>query len=179
MGETGFLNPAKAIHAAKLHEGMHVADFNAGAGFFARAAARAVGEGGVVWAVDVHREMLPRLKALALAEGLHNVEVMHGSVERPGGSHLPEGKFDSVIVANLLFSCDNKKGVAQEAHRVLRRTGRVLVIDWKDSYGGLGPHPDHVVSRDSARAIFEEQGFSRVEDIPAGAYHWGCIMRKK
>ena len=127
MEESSFLNPAKALAAAHLHEGMSVADFGAGSGFFARAAARAVGEGGVVWAVDAHQDLLPRLKNLALAEGLHNIEVMRGDLERPGGSHLPALRFDLVIAANVLFSAENKEALAAEAARVLRKGGRALI----------------------------------------------------
>lgn len=179
MAESSFLNPSAAIQAAKLQEGMHVADFGAGSGFFTRASARAVGEEGRVWAVDVHRDLLPRIKALATAEGLHNVEVMQGDVERPDGSHLPSEEFDFVIISNLLFGSENKGAIAQEARRILRRTGKVLVIDWSGSYGGLGPHPDHVISASAARKIFEESGFTHIEEVPAGAYHWGLTFRKK
>lgn len=179
MQGSSFLNPVRVVRAAKLDEGMQVADLSAGAGFFTRAAARVVGDGGVVWALDSNRELLPRVKALAAAEGLHNVEVMHGTPERVGGSHLPEAHFDLVIAANLLFSLEDKSATAKEAARILRRGGRVLLVDWKGSYGGLGPHESHVVSLQEARKVFEEQGFSFLEEVPAGEYHWGCIMKKK
>ena len=178
MADRSLLTPREVWRAATLSAGMHVADFGSGSGFFTRAAARAVGEEGHVFAVDVHRDMLPRIKALATAEGLHNVEVMHGDVEQAGGSHLKDEEFDFVIVTNLLFCSENKKAVVEEARRILRRNGRALVIDWSGSYGGLGPHPDHVVAKEEALKLFEE-GFVYERDIPGGAYHWGFIARKK
>ncbi len=179
MAESSFLNPREAVRAAKIAEGMHVADFGAGSGFFTRAAARVVGEEGRVVAVDVHQAMLPRIKALASGEGLHNVEVMHGDIEQAGGSRLEDEQFDVVIIANLLFSCENKKAAVAEAHRVLRRAGKALVIDWSGSYGGLGPHEDHVIGAKEAQKLFEEGGFSLSNEIPAGTYHWGFLVRKK
>ena len=166
------------MRATKLHEGMRVADFGAGSGFFTRAAARLVGEAGLVWAVDAHQDLLPRIKNLALAEGLHNVEVVHGDVERAKGSHLPATNFDLVIVANVLFAYERREAIAREALRILRPGGRALVIDWQESFGGLGPHPDHVVTAEEARKIFESEGFVYVDRIPCGAYHWGFIARK-
>lgn len=179
MWEISFLNPSKVLQACHLHEGMRVADFGTGSGFFTRAAARMVGEGGVVWAVDIHRELLPRVKNLSLGEGLQNVEVIHGDVEKVGGTRLPEEQFDFVIIGNLLFSSEHKEALAKEAARVLKYGGRALVIDWSSSFGGLGPHPEHVILAPHARKLFEDAGFAYVDDVPAGAYHWGFLVRKK
>ncbi len=173
------MNPTETLEYAQMHEGMHVADLGAGSGFFTRAAARIVGETGVVWAVDVHRDMLPRIKNLAHGEGLTNVEVVHGDIESTGGSHLPAGQFDFCIVSNVFFSLQNKRAAVAEIKRLLKNGGRALIIDWSASFGGLGPHPDHVVTARAARAMFEEDGFVWVGDVNAGAYHWGFIVRKK
>lgn len=179
MPESSFLNPGKTLAAAHLYEGMTVADFGCGAGFFARAAARLVGARGVVWAVDAHRELLPRLKNLALGEGLQNVEVMHGNIERAGGSRLPDARADLVIAANVLFSAERKETLAREAARVLKKGGRALIVDWQGSFGGLGPHPSHVVGEAAGRRVFEDAGFVFVNNVPAGAFHWGVILKKK
>ncbi len=179
MDESTFLNPAKAVQMAGMHEGLTVADFGAGAGFFTRAAARAVGEGGTVWAVDINRDLLPRIKNLSASEGLQNVEVMHGDIEVVGGSNLPPDTFDFVILSNVLFSLEQKGECIAEARRVLKRAGRVLAIDWSGSFGGLGPHPDHVLASRKAEALFEGHGFSVIGQVDAGAYHWGFVVRKK
>jgi ubiquinone/menaquinone biosynthesis C-methylase UbiE len=177
--ESSFLNPANVLQHAKMREDMRVADFGAGSGFFTRAAAREVGEGGVVWAVDTNVDLLVRIKNLSLAEGLHNVEIIQGDVEKLGGSNLPASRFDFVILANSLFSADEKLHAAKEAYRVLSKHGRALIIDWKDSFGGLGPHPEHVLTVGAARDLFEKAGFVYIEDVPAGQYHWGFVVRKK
>jgi ubiquinone/menaquinone biosynthesis C-methylase UbiE len=175
--ESTFLNPALALSALELEPGMTVADFDTGSGFFARAAARAVAPG-VVWAVDANRELLPRLKTLAEAEGLENIEVVAGNIEKAGGTHLPAGGFDAVIVANSLFGTDDRATVAAEAYRVLRPGGKALVIDWEDSFGGLGPAPEHVVSSAQVRELFAEAGFRAAGTAPAGQYHWGLLFHK-
>lgn len=163
-----------------MHEGMQVADFGAGSGFFARAAAREVGDGGAVWAVDINRDLLPRIKTLASAEGLQNVEVLQGDVEALGGTHLPDNHFDFCIATNLLFVIENKGECVAEIRRVLKPgSGKALVIDWTDSWGGLGPHKDHVIKEAEARKLFEGHGFVFVDRVPAGEYHWGFVVRRK
>ncbi|MDE2071157.1 MAG: class I SAM-dependent methyltransferase [Patescibacteria group bacterium] len=174
--ESFFLVPGEALRSAGLAEGMKVADLGCGGGFFARAAARAVAPA-EVWAVDPNREILSRVKNLALGEGLHNVEVLSGT---PQASNLPAGRFDVVIVANTLFAeaPEERGAVAGEAHRLLRRGGKVVVIDWSGSHGGLGPHPNHIVEEKVARALFERAGFGWERALPAGSYHWGALFKK-
>ena len=179
MTEGSFLNPAEALKAVQLYEGMQVADFGAGSGFFTREAAREVGDGGAVWAVDLNRDLLPRIKTLATAEGLKNVEVVQGDVEVLGGSHLPDAQFDLVIAANILFALENKGELVAEVRRVLKPgVGRALVIDWAGSFGGLGPREDHLVTEEQVRKLFEGHGFVSAGKVPAGAYHWGFLARK-
>ncbi len=180
--ESTFLNPTRVLEAAQLHESAHVADFGCGSGFFTRAAARLVGPRGLVWAVDGHREMLPRVKNLAAAEGLHNVEIIWGDLEHSGGSNLPAAHFDFCIVANLLFAVEKKPALVAEVSRVLKAGGRALVVDWSASFGGLGPQQSAVVGAQAARKLFEDGGFSVVEQpsaMPTGEYHWGFVVRKK
>lgn len=177
--ESSFLNPQRTLAAAHISEGSRVADLQAASGFFARAAARAAGPGGQVWAIDPNPDMLPRLKNLADAEGLHTIEVVRGTLEKLHGTKLPDATMDVAILANALFSIEHKEAAAKEAHRVLRKAGRLVLIDWTDSHGGLGPREDHVVTKAQALEIFAAAGFAQPEDIPAGAYHWGLILRKK
>ena len=179
MDAGSFLNPSEAVGHLKLHEGMLVADFGAGGGFFTRAAAREVGPEGEVWALDANGELLTRIKNLSIGEGLHNVQILRGAIDKKGGTALPKEHFDSAILANVLFSVEDKQGLVQELHRILKKIGRVLVIDWSGSHDGLGPHQDHVVIERDARTLFESAGFTYVEAVPAGAYHWGFVMRKK
>lgn len=173
-----FLSPESVVRAAGIGEGMKIADFHAASGFFARAAARIVGAGGEVWAVDANRDMLARLKNIAELEGLENVEIVRGNIEKRGGTLLPDNHLDFVLLANALFTCENKEGAIEEAWRVLKDNGKLLVVDWKASFGGLGPHPSHIITMDAAKKLFLRGGFALLSEIPAGEYHWGLLLRR-
>lgn len=178
MSESFFLSPRTALRALDLHPGLKVADLAAGAGFFARAAARQVAPA-EVWAVDPNPELLARLKNIAQEERLANLEVVRGNIEAPQGTPLPAGQFDIALVVNALFAARHRDAVLREAARVLKRGGRALVIDWSDSHGGLGPHETHVCAEDEARALAQEAGLAMLGRAEAGAYHWGVILSKK
>jgi ubiquinone/menaquinone biosynthesis C-methylase UbiE len=175
--ESSFLIPAKTLEAVHLTPGMMVADLGAGSGFFTRAAARMVTPG-EVWAVDLSGDLLARIKNLSLAQGLSNVEVMRGDIEDIRGSNLPAGFFDFVIVSNVLFACEDRLAVAREVERIIKPTGRALIIDWRGSFDGMGPHEGHVFTAGAARDVFEQAGLYYLGDVPAGEYHWGFVVRK-
>ena len=175
-----FSDPTHNIEQFSLQYGMRVADFGSGSGFYSIAAARAVGPHGHVYAVDVQKDLLSKLKNDAMKAGLVNIEVHWGDIEKLGGSKLKDASIDAVIMSNVLFQMPDKQTPVLEAKRILHpHTGKVLVIDWNDSGGGVGPQGSHLFSLDAARALFEKAGFSFDSSISAGDHHYGLIFRMK
>ena len=132
-----------------------------------------------MYAVDINRSLLERVKKEAGERGLKNVEIFWGDVEDRGGSKLKDASMDAVLVANVLFQVGSKKGVAEEVWRVLKPKRRTLVIDWTDSFGGLGPHTNLIFPKEKARELFDNNGFEYEQEINAGDHHYGIIFKKK
>jgi arsenite methyltransferase len=174
----GFSNPERNIEQLSLSPGMVVADFGAGAGFLAVAAAEAVGEDGKVYVLDIQQELLTKATHLAKEHHLDTLAFVRADLEAPEGSTLPESSVDVVIISNLLFQAEDKRAIVKEAYRILRNGGRMLVVDWRESFGGLGPQPEHIFPEDQARAVAESAGFSCMQEIDAGVYHYGLIYKK-
>jgi ubiquinone/menaquinone biosynthesis C-methylase UbiE len=176
-----FSEPAKNLEAFGLHEGQHVADFGSGSGFYSLAAAKLVKESGKVYAIDVQQDLLTRLKSNAHAEHINNIEVIHGNLEAVNGTKLADNSADAVIIANVLFLSDDKQGIITEAKRILKPEGRILIVDWTDSFGGMGPTPDMVFTQQETRELCEKLGFEFVTGILAGDHHYGLsfIIHKK
>ncbi|KKU67311.1 MAG: hypothetical protein UX89_C0016G0014 [Parcubacteria group bacterium GW2011_GWA2_47_16] len=174
-----FSDPQKILDQFKLTTGRIVADLGSGAGFYAILAAKMVGPLGRVYAVDVLKDMLQKIKNEAVRSKLFNVEALWGNIEKLGGTRLADASVDVVLVCNSLFQIEHKDSFSIEVKRILRADGRLLVVDWKDSYGGVGPQPENVVTPETARGIFEKAGFVFDRDIKdAGAHHYGLIFRR-
>lgn len=173
-----FSDPEKNITQLGIVEGMRVADFGAGSGHYTLVAAKKAGADGKVYAFDVQQDMLAHVKEAARKARLGNVETVWADLDRPGGAKLADQTVDVVIISNVLFQVEHKDAFLKEAYRILKNGGRVLVIDWADSYGGMGPHPDHVLSERDARTLLEAAGFSIKNYIQAGDHHYGMIVRK-
>jgi len=105
--------------------------------------------------------------------------VLWADLEKPEGSTLSAELVDVVIVSNVLFQITKKEQFLTEAHRVLKPSGRLLLIDWTDSHGGLGPREDHLVSEQTARQLTESVGFSPQQVLSPGAHHYGIVFSKK
>src|SRR3989344_879260 len=172
-----FSDPEKNISQFNLKEGMSVADLGAGAGFYTLAAARVVGEG-KVYAVEVQRDLVNKIKSEAEKLHLNNIEIIWGNIEKIGGSKLSENSVDAVIASNVLFQITNKDSFLKEIKRILNSNGRVLFIDWSDSFNGLGPPQSNIITKIQAKEIFEQKGFIFEKDIDAGPHHYGIILRK-
>ncbi len=173
-----FLNPQKNLAELSIGRGAHVADFGAGSGHYALAVARIVGEDGKVFCIDINGEMLTKVKNHARQEGLENLDIIKSDLEREKGSKLQNESVELVIIANTLFALEDKVAVVKEAFRILRPKGRVLVVEWSDSFAGLGPHASHVVTKEESQKFFESEKFKLEREISAGDHHYGLIFRK-
>ena len=175
-----FSDPVKNIEQFSLGKGMHVADLGAGSGHYAFAASQAVGETGRIYAIDVQKDLLTKLKNEAQNRHLKNIEIIWADIEHVGGTKLRNLSMDAVIAANIFFQFEDKDKPCIEIKRILKGNGRVLLVDWSDSFGGMGPQPKDVFAKDMAEKLFEKHGFAKDKEIvSAGAQHYGIVFRKK
>ncbi len=176
---TNFLSPANCVARLKLLPGTKVADLGAGTGAFSISLARAVTSSGKVYAIDVQKDLLDRLKKEVSKHRLSNIEVVWGDIEHPGGTKLRDEAVGAVVVANVLFQIESPYALAIEAKRILQKDGKILVVEWRESYGGMGPDSKAVVSEEEAKSIFLQAGLELVESFSAGPHHYGLIFMKK
>jgi len=173
-----FSDPRKNIDQFGITEGSRVADLGCGAGFYSIAAAKKVGPDGKVYAVDIQQELLSRLATEAVAEEIENLEVVWGDIQKVGGTKIGDGIVDSVIISNVLFQLEDANGLFGEAYRILKPGGRVLVVEWQDSFGGLGPEQKSIVSEQTTNQFLQSAGFKIMNTIDAGDHHYGIVAKK-
>lgn len=173
-----FSNPEKNLMQASVGRGMHVAEFGCGSGFYTLALAGLVGHEGKVYAIDIQRELLHKVSNEAKKLGFKNVSVIHADIETEKTGVLREESVDMVVIANTLFLVTKKDHLVKEAMRILRKNGRVLVVEWSDSYAGLGPHKNSIIKESETESLFKKYGFTKVAQIDAGDHHYGVIFRK-
>ncbi len=171
-----FSDPAANISHLGLAEGMKVIDLGAGSGFYTMEAAKRVGTSGRVYAVDVQKDLLERIRSTGTAQGFRNIEVIWGNAEKIGGTKLREGLADRVVASNVLFQIEKPDDFALEIKRILKHGGKVLVVDWSD-ISPLGPKVNFPAAK--AQALFEKAGFVLDQTFGAGDHHYGLTLTRQ
>jgi ubiquinone/menaquinone biosynthesis C-methylase UbiE len=174
-----FSDPKKNLEQFDLAPSMKVADFGSGAGYYTFFAARTVGESGRVYALDINKDLLVTTKREAEKGHLFNVETIWVDMEKPLGSKLKTGSIERGIVANVMFQVKDRPVFVGEVGRVLRAGGKVLVVDWTDSFGGIGPASTDILPEEACKELFLQNGFELEKKISAGAHHYGFIFKKR
>lgn len=114
------------LQAMGVAPGVAVADLGAGDGFFTVRLAKAVGEQGKVYAVDIAADALRRLRTRVANDRLTQVEVIEGTTEDP---KLPAGTLDAVLIVNAYHEMKAFKEILPKLRSALKPDGRLVIIE--------------------------------------------------
>lgn len=113
--------------ALALKPGMTVADIGAGTGLFTLPFAKAVGESGKVYAVEISKNFIEHIKARADKEKVPNIQTVlctERSVE------LPEASIDLAFICDVYHHFEYPQDSLKSLHRALKPGGMIVVIDF-------------------------------------------------
>lgn len=173
-----FLDPDKILNQLNVQEEMTIADFGCGTGYFTFPTAKMVGEGGIVYAVDIQKGMLSAIESKMGLLGIRNVKSVWANLEVLGSTKIEKESCDIVLLVKILFQSKEHKEIFEEAKRVLKPNGMLLILDWKKTEAPMGPEIILRVAKDQARREAEEVGFKLAREIETDPYHYGLVFSK-
>ncbi|MEY2665654.1 MAG: hypothetical protein RLZZ480_759 [Candidatus Parcubacteria bacterium] len=176
--DSTFVVPDIVASHFHLREGDIVADFGTGSGHFLKTLSERVGATGRVYACEIQKQLIEKVSQQVQHLGLKNVYPLWCDLEELSGIKIQTGALDAAILVNTLFQIEDKVAAITEMGRTLRSGGKLFVIDWTDSSGGIGPRKEHVFSALEATALAESNNFILERHFPAGSHHYGLAFRK-
>jgi len=171
-----FVNPIEVLDKLNLKDDMIVADFGCGSGGWVMPLAKKL-EQGTVYAIDLQEGMLSVLESKLKVENIQNVRKILSNIEDDKDLKLSPLSCDLILMTNLLFQVENKKRAFKQADRVLKKNGRILIVDWKPN-NLLEPEKGKV-STDEIKKIAQEFNFELKKEFSAGDYHYALVFEKK
>lgn len=184
----GYDGPLMA--AAAVEPGDAVLDLGCGTGVTTRQAARAAAPGGQATGIDLSSQMLAEARRRADADGLDNVNFVHGDAQV---FPFPAGRYDVAIGRTSAMFFGGPVAALANVGRALRPGGRLVLLNWQGPEanewlvewstaltGGRGlpapppgaPGPFAFADPARARAVLAEAGFTAVEVEGVSAPFW-------
>jgi predicted methyltransferase len=150
--------PAEIVRALNLERGQIVADVGAGSGYLLPYLSRAVGPHGTVYAEEIQKEFLPKLRRKA--KELKNIRVVMGAADDP---RLPPGGIDCFVLLTVYHEVQQPVAFLRTLRRFARPGAQLAIIDFDANRQGDPPAPpDHQVAEADVIAEAQTAGWQLV-----------------
>jgi len=162
-----------------VEENQRVAELGCGNfGFFVWPLAKNVGRHGLVYAVDILKTTLDEIRRRAVADNLPQVKTIWSNLEIFKATAIETSSLDNALLVNVMHQSEKKIDLLREAIRLLKRGGKLLIVEWKNTDSPLGPKPDKRVKLESLKAAAPKVGLGITEEFEAGPFHYGLVLTK-
>ena len=169
----------KLFSEIHLKEDMTFLDVACGRGAYSIAAARHIGEKGVIHAVDKWEEGIEHLKKEISERNIQSIRATVADVSRK--LPLETASVDVCLMAMVLhdlFRDGKGEGALKEVQRVVKPEGVLAVVEFKKIDGPPGPPIDMKISPKELEAVLSPYGFRVKQTMEIGSIRYLSIFTK-
>jgi ubiquinone/menaquinone biosynthesis C-methylase UbiE len=98
-------------------------------------------------------------------------------VSKPAEIPLENESIDLLLTVNTLHEFDDRERMIEEMKRVVKKGGKLLIVDFMKKETGFGPPVEIRMSKAKAVKLFEAKGFTLVEKRDL-SYHYLLVFVK-
>ncbi|WP_390630801.1 class I SAM-dependent methyltransferase [Roseiconus lacunae] len=154
-------NASESFKMLELKTGMVVCDLGCGNGYWTLPMARAVGEEGLVYAVDIQQEMLQELGQRAARFKIENIRPTLGQIDDP---KLPQNEIDLLLMVDVYHEFSHPQSMLWEIRRSLKPNGTVALLEYREEDPNVPIKPLHKMSKIQIMKEYEANGFKLVKE---------------
>lgn len=174
-GKSSFelIDSTRLFSEVHLSEGRVLLDMGCGRGLYAIAAAKIVGNEGLVYAIDLWDEGIAFLREQAAAEDVHNLRAMVADTSKR--TVLADASVDICLLATVfhdLVQIQASEGTLREIARVLKPEGLLAIVEFKKMEGPPGPPMSIRLSPDEVAIRVNPRGFKSNRVVDVGPYNY-------
>lgn len=178
-GGNTLIDASFILSKAQVGEKMKVADLGCGSsGHFVFPAARLIGKKGIVYAVDILRTVLATVDKRARSENLANIKIVWTNLEIFNATKIESGSLDVALLINTLYQSHKRAEILRESVRLIKKGGKLVVVEWKNIASPLGPPAEEKVKKELLDLAIKKLGLRPEEEFEAGQFHYGLIYIK-
>jgi ubiquinone/menaquinone biosynthesis C-methylase UbiE len=166
--------PDQVVAALGLRSGQVVADLGSGPGYFSVRLAAKVGKKGRVFAVDVEPVILATLRDRIAARRLAQITPVLGLPDDP---LLPASSCDRALSVNAYHHLADGPASLRRMARVLRRGGRLAIIDFHKRETPMGPPVSERVSREALLGHIRRAGLTVANELTFLPHQYFFLLR--
>ncbi len=163
----------EVVRALGLRPGQVACDVGAGPGYFSLRLARAVGEAGHVYAVDVEPRILSVLRDRVQSSNARNVTPV---LSLPDDALLPAASCDLILIVDTYHHFPDGPAYLRRLSRALRPGGRIANVDFHKRELPVGPPPEHKVAREAFLADATAAGLRLAEEHTFLPYQYFVVL---
>lgn len=175
--ENKFLRPDKFWYDIGLRANQTVIHLGCGPGYFLNPAAKIVGPQGKVIGVDIRLDMLEEVEGRANRNGYADIIItIRHDLESGPVDKIEPNSSDWTLVVNILSQAE-PKAVLQEAKRVTKIGGMIIVVEWSVSQATIGPPVESRRPKDQIISIAAELSLKIDKEFSPSPYHYGLFIQ--
>lgn len=162
-----------------IEEGQKVADLGCGKfGYFILAAAKMTGNQGLAYAIDIQKPHLKEIEKQAKKENLNQLKTVWTNLEKWQGTKIENNALDVALLINTLNQSDKRADILREASRIIKKKGKLLIVEWLNKELPFGPKPEKKVKKEAIIDAAPKLGLKLDKEFSAGEFHYGLLFSK-
>lgn len=166
--------PDEVMRQLALAAGQAACDIGAGPGYFSLRLARAVGDRGRVFAVDVEPRILEALRQRLQKARVRNVTPV---LALDDDALLPPGACDLILIVDTYHHFPDGPAYLRRLSLALKPGGRIVNIDFHKRELPVGPPPEHKLTREQFLEQAQAAGLALIAEHTFLPYQYFLVLR--
>ena len=154
-------NTSRLIKNIDISAGDTIADIGAGSGYHVFKMTP-LAEKGLVYAVDIQKEMLNAIRDQKKETGAKNIELIKGTEQ---SINLPENSVNKILMVDVYHEFNYPIEMMTSMHKALRKNGEIYLIEYRGEDETIPIKKLHKMTESQAVKEFEANGFRLKENI--------------